>query len=216
MWILLRMRTIEVKKKLILYFGIVSHCPHVLASSKWMLTYETLESGICLFIFKALSSLHVWPCCRLNWEPLLPQADSMLLAARIVEHRHKTALSLLPTATDGWISLRPATMDCRQVATLAAGNRKKIQMEQLPKENYYGHFGNFASTQKARLSSSGSGSGVVCYHGGAVMTRCRWSGKFRQASIERRSKCRKIFEKLRRPGRKYHKKNKAASFLHIQ
>ena len=66
----------------------------------------------------------------------------------------------LPTATNGW--LLPA-MDCRQEATSGrqAGNRKKIQMERLAKENYYpGHFGNFGSGQKARLSSS-SGSSVV-------------------------------------------------------
>ena len=63
-----------------------------------------------------------------------------------------------------WIGLLAAT--CYGLQTSGdlereAGNRKKLQMERLPKENYYGHFGNFGSDQKARLSSLSSGSGFV-------------------------------------------------------
>ena len=69
----------------------------------------------------------------------------------------------MPTATDG-LELLPAAMDCRQLATSLATERRQ-RMEGLPKENYYGHFGNFGSGQKARLSSplppSSSGSGTV-------------------------------------------------------
>ena len=119
------------------------------------------------FTFKALSSLHMTLLPTQLGAPTPSSGGSMPSKGWL-----STDTRLLFADCYRWIRL-PATMDCRQVATLAAGNRKKIQMEQLPKENYYGHFGNFASTQKARLSSSSSGSGVVCYHGGAVMTWCR-------------------------------------------
>ena len=110
----------------------------------------------------------------------------------------------LPTATNGW--LLPA-MDCRQEATSGrqAGNRKKIQMERLAKENYYpGHFGNFGSDQKARLSSS-SGSSVVSR---ARLGRDDPANSTNQVLGGGRANTRK-HQKLRTYGRKYHDQKNA-------